>query len=145
MSKESEIQNLKNKYPDFFGRFSPEFLDFVFSEEISAAIAGICQENGIEDEEIVEKITSRIILALFDQVPKENLAKILGKGANLNPVIAEKIAFDVEEHIFSQIPEDRDQPAKSSLAEPETAPPPETPTETEQKKKGSDAYREPIE
>ena len=147
MTEESKIQNLKNKHPDFFNRFSPEFLDFVFSEETSMTIAGICLENGIEDEEIIDKITFRIALVLFDQVPKENLAKMLEKGAGLNPIIAEKVSFEAEEHIFSQVPES--QPTEPSLTEPENISipdvKPETGSKTKTKKRGADSYREPIE
>jgi len=143
MIEESEIQKLKNKYPDFFNRFSPEFLDFVFSEETSMAIAGICIENGIEDEETIDKITSRIALVLFNEVPKENLATMFEKGAGLNPVIAEKISFDIEEYIFSQIPEN--QSIESSPVKPSPIIPTENSPRTEPKKKGVDSYREPIE
>ncbi len=143
MAEESEIQRLKSKYPEFFAQFSPEFLEFVFSKETSLEAASICLENGIEDEETIEKITYRITLVLFNQVPKENLAKIFEKGAGLNRIIAEKISFEVEERIFSQIP--GPQPTKSSSAEPETMLPPETRPETESEERGKDVYREPIE
>ena len=143
MIEESEIQKLKSKYPDFFSRFSPDFLDFVFSEDTSTTIAGICLENGIEDEGIIDKITSRIALVLFGQVPKENLATMFEKGVGLNPVIAEKISFDIEEYIFSQIPER--QSAKVSSAKPETDLSSENLPEKRPEKERGDSYREPIE
>jgi len=105
MTEESEIQKLKSEYPEFFVQFSPEFLEFIFSEETSLEIANICLKNKVEDEETIEKIAYRVTLALLNQAPKENLAKILEKGVGLNHEIAEKISAGVEERIFSQIPE----------------------------------------
>lgn len=103
MIEESEIQKLKNEYPEFFNQFSPEFLKFIFSEKTSNEIAGICLENEIEEEETIEKISYRIALVLLNQIPKENLAKILEKGVKLNHETAEKISVAVKERIFSQI------------------------------------------
>lgn len=144
MAEESEIQKLKSKYPDFFNQFSSEFLKFVFSEETSLAISGICVENGIESEEIIDKITHQITLALFGRIQKENLVKILEKEAELNPVIAEKISSEAEDHVFSQAPDF--QPAKSSLTETENViSPAETKPEIKPREKGKDTYREPIE
>jgi len=133
MAEESEIQKLKSKYPEFFAQFSSDFLEFVFSEETSLEIARICLENRIEDEEIIEKITSRITSALFNQLPKENLTKVFEKGVGLSHETAEKISTAVKERIFSQISEP--QAKKPSLTE----------SEIEPKEKRKDAYREPIE
>ena len=104
MVEKSEIQKLKSEYPEFFSQFSPEFLEFVFSEETASGISEICLENGLEDEEVAEKIAYRVALVLLNQMPKENLAKTLEKEVGLNPIIAEKISFDIEKHVFSQIP-----------------------------------------
>jgi len=143
MTEESEIQKLKSEYPEFFAQFSPDFLELIFSEEISLEIASICLENKVEDEEIIEKIAYRITLSLLNQVPKENLTKILEKGAGLNHEIAEKISVAVEEHIFSQIP--APQSIKSSLTEgEEVILPPEIQSDAELKKTRKDVYREPI-
>lgn len=144
---ELEIQKLKNDYPEFFEQFSPEFLDFIFSEETLAKIAEICLENGIEDEEKIEKIAYRVTLALFNQVPKENLAEILEKEVNLSQETAEKIFIEIKRRIFSQAPEMLKrkpvQPSKPSPpVEPELGPPPEVKPEIKPKR---DIYREPIE
>ena len=105
MPEESEIQKLKKEYPEFFEQISPEFLEFISSEETSSKIAEICLENGIEDEEKIEKIAYRITLALLGKIPKENLTEILEKGAGLNHEIARKIHALVNLLISSKIKE----------------------------------------
>lgn len=105
MTNDIEIQKLKSKYPEFFEQFSPELLEFLFSEETSSKIAKICLENGVEDEEKIEKIAYRVTLALFGQIPKENLTEVLEKGVKLNHETAKKISIEIKRLIFSQIPE----------------------------------------
>jgi len=151
MLESPDIQKLKNEYPDFFEKFPSEFLEFIFSEETSSKIAEICLENGVEDEEKIEKIAYRISLVLFNQVPKKNLAEILEKGVNLPCEIAEKISIEVNRRIFSQTPEvlkkeeQLTQPAQPSLtSKPEVAPPPEVRPKVEPKETRKDIYREPI-
>lgn len=144
MVEESEPQKLKSKYPEFFAQFSPKFLEFIFSKETSTGIARICLESDIKNEGTVEKIAYRVTLALLDQVPKENLPKILEKGAGLSRQVAEKISFAVKQRIFSQAP--TTQPMKSPPPiESEVAPPPEAKPEIEKKEGEKDVYREPIE
>jgi len=143
MTEESEIQRLKSEYPEFFAQFSPDFLEFIFSEEISNEIASICLENKVEDEEIIEKIAYRVTLALLNQVPKENLAKILEKGAGLSSEIAEKISAAIEERIFSQIPEIEKKEEQLIQSTQPFSPITEEKKSEEPPKK--DTYREPIE
>jgi hypothetical protein len=150
--EESEIQKLKAQYPEFFKQFSDEFLNFVFSEETSSAIARICLENGIVDEEKVEKIAYRITLALFDQIPKENLAQILATGVGLDLEIAKRVSQKAEELIFSKVPKMklREILAEISEIERKIKIEKERPRLTEkprepQKSIHRDIYREPIE
>jgi len=143
MAEEDEIQKLKNEYPEFFSQFSPDFLEFIFSEETSLEIASICLENKIEDEEVIGKIAYRVALVLLNQVPKENLAKILGKGAGLNHEIAEKISAAVEEHIFSQIPEIEKK--EEQLTQSVQPFPPVIEEKKPEEPLKKDTYREPIE
>lgn len=159
MPEEFEIQKLKEQYPEFFEEISPEFLDFLFSEETSSKITEICFENGIEDEEKIEKVAYRISLILFGQVPKENFATILENGVPLNREVAERISIEVNRRIFSQAPpvlkeEAIPQPAPTSppSIQEETSTPEIQPEETleiqpEEKPKEikKDVYREPIE
>lgn len=143
MTEESEIQKLKREYPEFFAQFSLEFLEFIFSEETSLEIASICLENKVEDEETIEKIAYRVTLSLLNQVPKENLTKILEKGVELNREIAEKISAAVEERIFSHIPEIEKKEEQLSKS---TQPfPPVTEEKKSEELPAEDTYREPIE
>jgi len=152
MPEEFDIQKLKSQYPEFFKELSPQFLEFIFSEETSSKVAEICLENGIEGEEKIEKIAYRIGLVLFNQVPKENLPEILEKGANLDYEIAERISIEIKRRILSQAPailkkeEQLTQPAQPSLpSKPEVAPPPEVRPKVEPKETRKDIYREPLE
>jgi len=152
MPEEFDIQKLKKEYPELFEEFSPELFEFLFSEETSSKIAEICLENGVEDEEKIEKIAYRISLVLFNQVPKENLTRILERGVNLPCEIAERISMEVNRRIFSQAPEvlkkeeQLTQPAQPSLpSKPEVAPPPEVKPKVEPKEARKDIYREPFE
>lgn len=105
MPKELEFQKLKQDYPDFFKQFAPELLEIVFSEETFYKIADICVENGVKDEERIEKIAYRVGLVLLEEVPRENFAEIIEKGVGLNGETAKKIALEMKRLIFSQIPE----------------------------------------
>lgn len=151
MIEETEIQKLKEQYPEFFAQFSDEFWNFLFSEETQSKIAQICLEQGIEEEEKVEKIAYRITLALLNQVPKENLAEILEKGVNLPREVAEKIAVEINRQIFSKTPgilkkKEVPQPVPSPPPTvPEETPTPEIPPEEKPKEVKKDIYREPIE
>lgn len=135
MTNDIDIQKLKKEYPEFFEQISPELLEFILSGEISSKIAEICLENGIEDEEKIEKIAYQATLALLDQVPKENLAEILEKGVEIDSKTAEKISIEIKRLIFSQIP--KTQPTKSPL--------PILEKEKSEKPSKKDTYREPIE
>jgi hypothetical protein len=157
MSEEFEIQKLKSEYPEFFVQVSPDLLEFIFSEETSSKIAEICLENGIEDEEKIEKIAYRVTLALLEQVPKENLAEILEKGVEIDFETAEKISIEIKQLIFSQIPEtqpkeiqkeedqiEEDEIEEDELTQPEKPSPPVTEKEEPEKPSKKDVYREPV-
>lgn len=103
MANNIEIQKLKEEYPEFFEKHSPELLEFIFSEGTSSKIAEICLENGVEDEEKIEKIANRVVLALLEEFPKEKLSKILEKGVGLDFETAEKIYTEINQFIFSHL------------------------------------------
>jgi len=151
MPEEFDIQNLKKECPELFEQFPSEFLEFLFSEETSSKIAEICFENGIQDEEKIEKIAYRVGLILLDQVPRENFAKILEKGVDLDRETAEKISIEINRRIFAQVPEilKAEEPTQSvpppPEVKPEVAPSPEVKPEGEPKETRKDIYREPIE
>ncbi|MBL7150854.1 hypothetical protein ISS86_02905 [Candidatus Microgenomates bacterium] len=132
MFNELELQKLKKEYPKFFEQISPELLSFILSEKLCSKISQICLENKIEDEEKVGKIAYQITLALLEQTPKENLAKILEKGVKLDTETAKKIHIEVNHFIFSQIKETK--PKKTSSP----------PSPLQSKGSAKDVYREPI-
>lgn len=147
MTNDIEIQKLKSEYLEFFEQVSPELLKIIFSEETSSKIAEICLENGVENEEKIEKIAYRVALALLGQIPKENLAEILEKGVKLNHETAGKISIQIKRFIFSQIQET--QPEKTQPTQPTKRSPliPELVLEEEKPEKlpPKDTYQEPIE
>jgi len=150
MKNNIELQKIKNKYPEFFKQFSSELLEFILSEETSSKIGKICLENGVEDEEKIEKIAYRVTLALLDQVPKENLTKIFEKGVGLDHETAKKISIGIKISIFSQIEEakpketqEETQIEKDQLNQ-STKPPLFSIKEDFKKSSKKDTYREPI-
>lgn len=104
MADEFDFQKLKSEYYDFFSKIPASFLNFVFSEETISKIAQICVENEVIEEEQIEKVAYRLVLALFGQIPKENLPEILTKGAGISPISALYITKKAEDLIFSQVP-----------------------------------------
>lgn len=148
MIDDAEIQKLKKQYPEFFTQFPKELWEFIFSEETVFEIVEICLKSGVEDEEKIEKIASRIILALLNQVPRENLPEILEKGVNLNREVAERVSLEVNRRIFSQASEvlkKESQPLQPPPASPKIEPSPEIQPEEKPKEVKKDIYREPIE
>ena len=150
MTNDIDIQKLKSEYPEFFEQVSPELLKLIFSEETSSKIAQICLENGVEDEEKIEKIAYQVALALLGRIPKENLAEILEKGAALSSETARKIYIEVNRFIFSQIQEtqpEKTQPEEIKTEEDELTQPTKPSPQVEKKPETSpkkDVYREPI-
>ncbi len=150
MSDEIEIQKLKEQHPEFFAQFPEEFWDFVLSEETAFKIMKICIKNGIENEERIEKIASRITLILLNQIPKENLTEVLMKGVGLNFDTATQISQEVEKSIFSQVPKlsKKEKPTHPTPPPPSKAdfgPSPKVKPETKLEKPKKDIYREPLE
>ncbi len=151
MANNIELQKLRNKYPEFFKQVPSKLLEFIFSEETSSKIAKICLENGVEDEEKIEKIAYRVTLALLGQVPKENLTEIFEKGVKLDHETAKKISIEIKLNIFSQIQEiqskevrkEEGQIEKDELTQPAELPPSVAEKEPKESSK-KDTYREPI-
>jgi hypothetical protein len=147
MEDELEIEKLKAEYPEFFNQFSDEFLDFVFSKENSYQIAEICLENGIEEEEKIEKIAYYITLVLFDQIPKEKFIQTLINEIGLDFEKSKIIYQKVEESIFTKIPKRKFKNLSVTNQIPESKKEFSEKIITEETKKPpqKDIYREPIE
>lgn len=139
MPEEFDIQKLKSEYPEFFEQIPSELLEFILSEEFSSTVAQVCLENEVTDEEKIEKIASRVVLALFGEIPQRNLAEILERGVKLNRETAEKIHLELNRLIFSQFREARPvaRPSPPVLEEAEE--------EKLEKPPKKDIYREPVE
>ncbi len=138
-----ELQQLKNEYPDFFKQTPSDLIELAISEETASNIAEICLKNGIEDEDKIQKIAYRVTLVLLKQMPKENLPKILENGAGIDSEIAVKISDEVNEIIFSQIENKKNQPIELSTPLSDENPTPEKQKIKKTLKK--DTYRETVE
>ncbi|MEK7519390.1 MAG: hypothetical protein AAB565_01200 [Patescibacteria group bacterium] len=137
----SEVEKIKEQYPEFFEKVDPELLKFITSEKFLFDVAQICLDNGITDEEQTEKITYRVALALFGEVPKENLAQILELGAGLDPQTAKAMHLEFNRLIFSQLKEPKKRPEVKMEFSPGLLE--ETEIESE-KPKRKDIYHEQI-
>ena len=115
MTNNIEVQKLKKEYPEFFKKYSSEFLEFIFSQNTSSKIAEICLENKIEDEEKIEKIANRVVSALLEQFPKEKLPEVIEKGVNLEFETANNISEQINQLIFSQAPKIKPGKAKERI------------------------------
>jgi hypothetical protein len=148
MIEETELQKLKEDYPDFFRKTPPEVIDFALSEKTSEKIADIAVKNGVADEEKVERIAQRITLVLLNKLPSGNLAMTLELGVKLTPEIAKKVADEANQFISSAMVQLRSGGAVSPERTPSTPSPARTSISEEQKPKrpsSKDVYREKIE
>jgi len=135
MIDETEVQKLKNDYPEFFKALPPELVDFIFSEKTAEKITGICKSNNVVDEAQIEGIAYRITLVLFKKLPGENLAMTIESGLGLKPEIARKIADEANQFIASAMAQWK--PKEVVVEPPKEELPPKPPS--------NDTYREKIE
>ena len=142
MIKPTELQKLKEDYPDFFRKTPPEVIDFALSEKTSEKIADIAVRNGVDNEEQVEGIAQRVILVLLNRLPSGNLAMTLELGLKILPEIAQKIADEANQFISSAMT----QLKTGGVVQPKKELPKETIIEEKLKRPPSkDVYREKIE
>lgn len=142
MSEQIELQKLKEEYPEFFRKTSPELIDFIFSDKTSEKIADIAAKNGVSDEEVVEGIAQRVTWVLLDRLPSGNLAMTFELGLKISPDISQKIADEANQFISSETAQWK----LGRIIQPKEASAAEEITEEEPRKPSSkDVYREPVE
>ena len=136
-----------------YEKLPEELKEAIFSEETADSIWNICSKHGIEGERVSEiaKYTGRVLMGLL---PPNELQETLEKELQLEPEIAKKVYQEIFRFIFY--------PVKTSLEElykiemiPIAGVPVKPPvkrvteekpkTSPEEKPKGVDRYREPIE
>lgn len=140
MTKEIDIINLQEEYPEFFEAFPSEIIEFALSKKTSQKIANICIENKITEKDLVEGIAFRITYAIFEKLPRENLIITLKDGLEIEEEKAKKISESVNKIIFSEI--DRLKNKKESVEKEVVKKEPSNISRESLKK---DVYREPIE
>jgi divalent metal cation (Fe/Co/Zn/Cd) transporter len=143
MSIETDLQKLKQDYPELFREVPPEIIDFALSDKTSEKISDIAVKNSINKEEEIEGIAQRITWVLLNKLPKENLAMTLELGLNLTPDTAKKIADEANQFISSVTIKLKT--GSPILLEKETQKEEPQRKEESQKPLKSDTYREPIE
>ncbi len=152
MVEATELQKLKEEYPEFFRKTQTKVVDFVLSEKTSEKIAGIVTKNSINDVEKIEQITQRITWVLLDKLPGGNLAMALELGARLAPEIAKKVADEANQFISSAMVQlksgENGQPKKELPKEKIIEEPAQDRSAMDEKSKrpsSKDFYREPTE
>lgn len=155
MPEEQDSQKFKKDYPEIFNKLPPELVDLAFSQTTSLKIANICSENKIEKEEEISKVAYFITHVLFGKLEPKILQLVLERNLSLPSIKAEKIAYEINQSIFSGVKESlakiykiEDKPLKNN-EDPETNPK-ITPSKTSNEKKPPpskepDTYQEPIE
>lgn len=146
MPEKINLEEIKKQYPEFFKKISPELLEFILSEKISSKIAEICLENGVVNEEKIEKIAYQTALVLLGQRAEESLPKILETEEGLNREITQKISISIRRFIFSEIPKIQEsQRGENQLIQPLTQPPATAKKEKTEAPPEKDNYRESAE
>ncbi len=141
-NKKTKIEELKESYPGFFENYPFELIEFALSEKTAQKIANICIENKITEQEKVIGIAFRVTYAIFGKIPKESLAITFRDGLEIEDEKSKKIALSVNEIIFSNIPQPKDEEVSSEKQPVEGT---EKPEEDPTKDQGEDVYREPLE
>ncbi len=137
MVDQTELQKLKEDYPDFFKKTAPEIIEFALSDETSEKIADIAERNGVLDEQIIEGVAQRVTWVLLDRLPSGNLALTLELGLGLTPETAQKIASEANQFISSALSQPKSLKTTPSKME--------APEEKPEGIKKQDVYREPTE
>jgi hypothetical protein len=136
------------QYWKIFKELPEELQKHILSEDTAKDIYDICLRNGIDDmaPEVAE-ITSRV---LFGLLPIEEFQKTLEKELELDPEVAKKVYQEIFRFIFYPVKTSLEELYKTEIAPIAGVPvkPPVkrvTEEKPEEKPKGVDKYREPIE
>lgn len=139
------FKKLKKEYPAFFARIPDKIIDLVSAEETALQVSEICLENGVEDEEKIEKIAYQITFVLLGRLPPNELTEVLEKKAQLETDIAQKIYLETSRLIFASVKDDLTQLYEEEGLPPATEKTMPLPKEEVKKPPGKDVYRELVE
>ena len=140
----------ENEMPEKLSNEIPkELSDLVQAEDTTLKIAEICFENGIEEDEKIEKIAYQTGRVLLGDLPPKKLSEILIETVKLSSFLTRKITRQINESIFNSVRESLATLYKEEVA-PAEKPPVEPlseaiPEEKPEVPKKADIYREPIE
>ena len=123
-----------------------ELIDLIEKEDTALEIARICFENGIKEEEKIREIAYQTGRVLLGDLTPRKFQESLEIEVKISSFSAGKIAREINDAIFYSVRESLASLYKEEVASlkrppvrlhPEVAP--------EEKPKGPDVYREPIE
>jgi len=123
-----------------------ELLDLIESEDTALEIARICFDNGIKEDEKIREIGYQTGRVLLGDSPPEKFQKSLEENVKISAFLAGKIAREINDSIFYPVRE-----SLTTLYKEEVVPSEKPPAEIghgispEEKPKGADVYREPVE
>ena len=141
MPNETEFQNIKKQYPEFFKEFPAKLMELISSDETASKISDICLKNGVKNDEIVEGVSYHIISVLLGELPKEKLPDSLALNLKIDALVAKRISEEANRLIFSLA-------SSLEIEKPEekiTLPIKEEPAKEEPPRpRGKDVYHEPI-
>jgi hypothetical protein len=120
-----------------------KLLDLIKAEDTALEIARICFENEIKEDAKIRGISYQTGRVLVGDSPLKDFEKALEEKIALSPFVASKIAREINESLFESVKE-----SLSELYETEALERPAITPATrvkEDKSKGPDTYREPVE
>ena len=133
---------------------SEKVVEIISAEETSSLISDICEKNNLEDEKKIEDVAYRVGLVLLGKLPPDSLASSLEREVGIEAELANNIAQEINQSVFSQIKEELSEfyeanPKKEEEPHKEPQPLPQETADQEKKTKqppkGKDTYREKIE
>jgi len=145
IEKTPSLEELKERYPELFGKVPHDLIVFAFSENVLTTIAAICFKHGVRENKKVSRISYLVGYVLFGETKPENFQSSLVNTLNLPPETAEKIATDVDEVIFAEVKKSLDQLYPKEKVSPKTKIQKTPPENEKQTKKKQDGYRETTE
>src|SRR3989338_5529476 len=102
MPNETEFQNIKNQYPEFFKEFPAKLMELITSEETASKISDICLKNGVKNEETIEGVAYHIISVLLGELTQGILSNALVLNLKIDALTAKRISEEANRLIFSQ-------------------------------------------
>jgi hypothetical protein len=137
----------KEQFWKLYEKLPQELKDALFAEETGNNVHDICERNGILEK--LDQIVEYVGQVLLGFLPLDEFRKTLEKQLELEPEIAKKVYQEIFRFIFYPVKASLEELYKIEIAPIAGVPAKPTKRVTEEKPeekpKGVDKYREPIE